>query len=65
VKEEDLKVRNEFFEKLNTDPEFPQQMRRNMDKMMPESFEKAKEGEYVKKEKSIPWYMKPWRWLYK
>ncbi|KAF2122331.1 hypothetical protein BDV96DRAFT_640379 [Lophiotrema nucula] len=36
----EAKIRDEFFSRLNTDPEFPKIVRSGLDKMIPETFEK-------------------------
>ncbi|MCJ1259606.1 hypothetical protein MMC24_007445 [Lignoscripta atroalba] len=41
--EDDIKARDGFFHRLKTDPDFPKLLRKNMDKMIPETFE-VKEG---------------------
>ena len=40
-KEEDVKAREGFFEKLRTDPIFPKVVRNGLNLMMPETFEKG------------------------
>lgn len=45
---EDVKARKDFFQKLETDQDFPKMLRKGMDKMMPESFQQGTD-ELVKK----------------
>ena len=38
--EEEAKTRDEFFARLNTDPEYPKMVRKGLDGMIPETFER-------------------------